>query len=230
MNGLLGTAAEMLSDLTLLAYVLLIAPAMLVGFVFARRKMFQPHHKWTMTLITMVNWILILILMAGSYSRSVAPYAGDGLSDSRVWVPVVHLLLGGTAQLIATYLVIMMWTEKTSLAWVIPNALRVNNIKIPMRLTLTLWLLTVIFGVTVYITWYTGDANASDTPPPAATEEADPGTSTQNDETAEPAVTESPGDATTEPAADNEPVSTEEAGDNTAESEEVDEPVSTEEP
>ena len=40
--GLLGTGASLLADLTLLAYLLLIVPGMLAGFVFARRKHFEP--------------------------------------------------------------------------------------------------------------------------------------------------------------------------------------------
>lgn len=158
--GFLGTNATMLADLTLVAYVLLIAPAMIVGFVFARRKMFVPHHKVMMTTIVIVNWLLILFVMAASF-------AARGPADR----PIPHFIAGGLAQLVGTYLVILMWTEKTRFAGILPEALRVKNIKLVMRTTLVLWLITVVLGVVIYLSTYSPTSAASDAPPPVATEE-----------------------------------------------------------
>ncbi len=158
--GFLGTNATMLADLTLVAYVLLIAPAMLVGFVFARRKMFVPHHKLMMTTIVIINWLLILFAMAASF-------VGRTPADR----PIPHFITGGLAQLVGTYLVILMWTEKTRFAGILPEALRVKNIKLVMRTTLALWLITVVLGVVIYLATYSPASAASDAPPPVATEE-----------------------------------------------------------
>ncbi|MBI5671112.1 MAG: hypothetical protein HZC41_24210 [Chloroflexi bacterium] len=176
--GFLGTGASLMSDLSLLAYVLLIAPAMLVGFVFARRRLLRPHHKGVMTTITLVNWVLILYLMLFSYSRGVVP----GLSrftQPAIFLPTIHLLFGGAAQLLATYLVYRMWREDAQVAaarkrgeqdvsryWFRPA-------KPLMRTTLGLWLLTVILGVATYFAFYvTPPARAGD--PLEATPEATP--------------------------------------------------------
>jgi hypothetical protein len=105
MEGFLGTGAPMRADLTLLAYILILAPAMIAGYVFARRKMFIPHHKYVMTGIVVVNWVLIVAVMVASYANYVAPSLGDNLGDVSIALPTLHLITGGIAQLLGTYLV-----------------------------------------------------------------------------------------------------------------------------
>lgn len=190
-EGFLGTGASLLSDLTLLAYVLLIVPAMLVGFVFARRRMFVPHHKFTMTGIVIFNWVLILWLMVFSYRDGVLPGVPAALGDVRVWLPTLHLVVGGLAQLLATYLVLRMWLER-----VLPPALMVKNIKLYMRVALSGWLIAALLGVSIYVVWYVplGATAPDDIPAPVATEEAAPLTAPVATEEAieEPATTQEP--------------------------------------
>jgi uncharacterized membrane protein YozB (DUF420 family) len=146
---------------------------MLIGFMFARRKMFEPHHKFIMTGIVLFNWVLIIVIMAVSYSDSVAPNVGDDLSDRFYLIPTIHLLFGITAQLLGTYLVIRMWFEDQ-----LPDWFKVKRIKRYMRLTLALWLATALLGALIYFVWYVDDtAEAADTLPggPVATEEATDG-------------------------------------------------------
>src|SRR5829696_8827959 len=113
MDDILGTSASNTSDLVLLAYVFLLLPGMIIGFFFARRKMFVPYHKFTMTGVTLVNWVLIAFVMLVSYSNYIAPYVPDNFSDIRALIATIHLVTGGLAQGLATYLVILMWTERT---------------------------------------------------------------------------------------------------------------------
>lgn len=176
--GFLGTGASLMSDLSLLAYVLLIAPAMLVGLVFARRRMHRPHHKWAMIIITLVNWVLIFYLMLFSYTRGVVP----GLSrfaQPAIFLPTLHLLFGGAAQLLATYTVYRMWREDTQVAAARKRGERnvtrywFKSAKPVMWATLGLWLLTVALGVVTYVVFYiTPSARAGDAP--EATPEATP--------------------------------------------------------
>jgi uncharacterized membrane protein YozB (DUF420 family) len=167
--GFLGTGASLLADLTLLAYILFIVPAMLVGFYFARRKWFDTHHKPTMTTITIVNWLLIGWLMIASYAQGVLPTLGQNLSNPRYILPTLHLVIGGLAQITATYLVIRMWFEKQ-----LPDWFKIENIKRAMRLTLTGWLIAALLGIGIYVTWYVARPPAADTAPITATEEAAP--------------------------------------------------------
>lgn len=189
--GFLGTGASMMSDIVLVAYLFLLLPGMLLGFYFARRKMYEPQHKITMTAVVIVNWVFIFMLMFGSYREGVLPYlTAEFAGDVRVALPTLHAITGGIAQLLATYLAIRMWFEK-----VLPSWIKVKRIKRYMRFTLAMWIITIVLGALIYVTWYVGK---SPTDPNAV----------------QPAVTAEPG-ATVEPLAPGEtaePVSTPEAG------------------
>lgn len=182
-------------QMTLIAYIVVLVPLMLLGFYFARRKMFNPHHKITMTLVVILNWILIGAVMIGSYANGVAPSLPDGLSEGAVLLPTIHAIVGLTAQLMATYLALLMWTENTSLEGLIP--FRIKNIKTPMRVTLTLWLVTVALGFGLYAVWYGGGDSGDDAPPPAVTEAVD---NLGTDEISDPLATED-ADEVDEPSA-----------------------------
>ncbi len=178
--------APLASTLTLLFFVVILVPAILLGFSFARRKKFRPHHKYTMTAITLVIWAFILALMIGSYRAYVLPaeFGGPFATNPANLLPTIHLITGGIAQILATYLVIFMWTERTRFSWVVPPFLRTNNIKPIMRTTLGLWLVTVALGVGIFLTWYapsaatvapleaTAEPFGTPEPPVAQTEEA----------------------------------------------------------
>lgn len=166
--GFLGTGSSLASDLTLLAYLLFLLPGMLVGFYFARRKKFSPHHKLVMTTIVIINWVLIGFLMLVSYREGVIPFlSAEFVADPRVALPIVHGVIGLTAQVLATYLALRMWFEK-----VLPSFVMVRNIKVYMRFTLAMWVITAVLGVAIYAVWYAVPTQAAnDDLPPAATPE-----------------------------------------------------------
>jgi uncharacterized membrane protein YozB (DUF420 family) len=176
--GFLGTGASLMSDLTLLAYILLIAPAMLVGFVFARRRLHRPHHKWAMILITLVNWVLIAYLMLFSYARGVVPGLSQ-FTQPAIFLPTIHLLFGGAAQLLATYTVYRMLREDAQVAAAKKRGETeltkywFKSAKPVMQAILGLWLLTVVLGVTTYFSFYAPPYNRP-SDPPAVTPEATP--------------------------------------------------------
>lgn len=172
--------------LTLLAYIFILAPAMIVGFIFARRKMFEPYHKYTMTAITLVNWVLIGFVMFRTYS-GILQDPGPDLQSRVFIIPTIHLITGGLAQLLATYLVIRMWFEDS-----LPDWFKVKKIKRYMRLTLILWFLTVALGLLIYLTFYGSSgasAEAEDTIPPIATEAVDEAVD-ETEQAAPPSATE----------------------------------------
>ncbi|MEL6404980.1 MAG: hypothetical protein AAFR81_11485 [Chloroflexota bacterium] len=167
---------------TLVMYIVVLVPLMLLGFFFAYRKMFSAH-KMTMTLVLVLNWALIAGVMIGSYQFAVLPDLPGNLSDGFALIPTIHGIVGLVAQLMATYLVLLMWTENTPLENIV--IYRIKNIKTPMRVTLSLWLITVVLGFGVYGVWYGGEADASDAPAPDSTEEV---TLDSTEEATEPAV------------------------------------------
>lgn len=187
--GFLGTEASLLADLTLLAYLLILLPLMALGFIFARRGQFEPQHKLVMTGITLFNWLLIGLVMFSSFTGAVAPRIPDELGQPAIAVPALHALTGLLAQLIATYLVLRMWLER----W-LPGWLKVRRIKLYMRLTLTLWVVTALLGIVLYVTWYGGTTRAeADVAEPVATEESAAIEGPVATEELQPAATEEPG-------------------------------------
>ncbi len=159
-TGFLGTGASLLADFTLVAYLLLIIPLMLIGFVFARRGLHRPHHKYAMTLVTVINWVLIVFLMFAAYRFDVAPNFPQSPDNTRYLLPVVHGFLGIPAQLLATFIVIRMFLEDRNVARAKARGEKdtsrywFRSAKPIMRLTLILWLATATLGVVSYLTRY----------------------------------------------------------------------------
>ncbi|MBL8161319.1 MAG: hypothetical protein JNJ61_04980 [Anaerolineae bacterium] len=219
-QGFLGTGASLFADLTLLAYILLIVPGMIAGFLFARMGKHRPQHKWTMITITVVNWLLIIFLMIVAYRFDVVGNIGSQPANPRYLMPTIHAVFGLPAQLLATYVIYRMLREDTLVArgkkrgeskeqlrkyWFL-------NAKPIMRLTLTLWLITSLLGVFNYLIRYEvlpiGGAGQG---VPVATPEVTPETAPAATPDATPAAEqESPIPAATE-AAEDEPAVTPEA-------------------
>lgn len=179
-QGFLGTGASLLADLTLLAYILLLVPGMIAGLVFARRGMHRPQHKTVMIAITLINWVLIVFLMAAAYRFDVAANIGQQPGNTRYLIPTIHALLGLPAQILATYIVVRMILEDTNAARAKKRGEKnlsrywFRSAKPVMRLTLILWLLTAAFGVVSYVLRYEliqPPVLGAGAPAPAATEE-----------------------------------------------------------
>jgi uncharacterized membrane protein YozB (DUF420 family) len=178
------------SLITLLIYILGLLPLMLLGFYFARRKMFT-QHKLTMTTILIANWLLIFWVMSPTYRAILASDPAPNFSTLPVIVPTIHMALGTLAQLMATYLVILMWTERTPLEKLVP--FRIKNIKTPMRFTLGLWIATVLLGFGIYAINNLGSSPDTGTDNlPASTEEATVESPETTEEAEAPATTEEP--------------------------------------
>jgi uncharacterized membrane protein YozB (DUF420 family) len=208
------------NDRVLVAYVFLLIPLMLIGFGFARRKLFVPHHKLVMTIITIANWFLIGAVMLNTFSRFVAPrIPTPEASQPIIFLPAIHTVTGILAQIVATYLVIRMWLENQ-----LPDWFKVKNIKRYMRFTLAMWLITALLGIATWFAFHQAfrvQARPATTPaattptvgattaPAVGTAPATPG-ATQDATTAVPATPGATQDATTAaPAAT--PGSTQEA-------------------
>jgi uncharacterized membrane protein YozB (DUF420 family) len=202
--GFLGTGASLLADLSLLAYILLIIPSLVAGYVFARRGQHRPQHKWIMTGITVFNWVLILLLMIAAYRFDVVDGIASQPGNIRYLLPTIHGLLGLPAQLLATYVVYRMLREDAQVAAARKrgeaNLSRYwfRQARWTMQVVFWLWLATALLGIGTYLVRYNvvgGGAIGGDMPAPVATEEVD-------DPAATPDLTPEPDDptATPEPA------------------------------
>lgn len=195
-QGFLGTGASLLADLTLLAYILLIVPGILTGFVFARRKLHRPHHQISMIAITVVNWLLIIFLMVVAYRFDVISNIGSAPGNPRYLMPTVHGLLGLVAQLLATYVVIRMVIEDVNVARAKQRGEKnlskywFKGAKPFMWVILILWLVTALLGIASYVIRYElisiGGGNV---PAPVVTQEVEMPAMTEEAPPVEPATT-----------------------------------------
>jgi len=222
-QGFLGTGASLLADLTLMAYILLIVPGMVAGFVFARMGKHRPLHKYTMITITVANWLLIIFLMIAAYRFDVAGNIGSQPGNARYLMPTIHGILGFPAQLLATYVVYRMIREDTQVAAAKKRGEKGQQLskywfktaKVFMRTTIVLWLLTALLGVFNYLIRYDVlPAFGSGSDVPVVTEE--PTMTEEPSATIEPMATEAAEDedepAETEEADDDDPAATPEMG------------------
>lgn len=199
-QGFLGTGASLLADLTLLAYILLIVPGMVGGFVFARRGKHRPQHRNTMITITVVNWLLIIFLMIVAYRFDVAGNIGSQPGNPRYLVPSIHGVLGLIAQLLATYVIYRMLREDSQVAAAKARGAKKEelrrywfvNAKPFMRATIALWLITSLLGIVNYVVRYDLLPNVGGSAAPIATEEPEPATTPEVVATSEVVTTEEP--------------------------------------
>lgn len=219
--GFLGTGASLLADLTLLGYILLLIPGMLVGLYFARAGKHRPQHKTIMISITVINWALILLLMVVAYGFDIAGRIGQQPGNPRYLLPTLHALLGLPAQILATYIVIRMLREDGQVAAARRRGEKDvsrywwKGAKTIMRLTLALWLATALLGIFTYLVRYNVLPTAANNAAPVVTEEpvATPEAAPAGAETPAPAATEDAAPAGAEtPAPEATPEVTAEAG------------------
>lgn len=239
--GFLGTGASLLADLTLVAYILLIVPGMITGFVFARRGKHRPHHKYTMITITLVNWLLIIFLMLTAYSYDVIGNIGAQPTNARYLMPTIHGLIGLAAQVLATYVIYRMLREDSQVAAAKARGEKgealskywFRGAKTFMRLTIILWLVTALLGLFNYLIRYDilpdFGSNRGGVPAvtaePAATSEAP--VTPEPAASVEPSVTENP---SAQPGTTPDVVTTEEASTATSQPAATRAPATTEEP
>jgi uncharacterized membrane protein YozB (DUF420 family) len=223
-QGFLGTGASLLADLTLLAYILLIVPGMIVGYIFARRGQHRPQHRNVMIGITVINWALIVFLMIVAYRFDVAENLSKQPVNPRYIVPTIHGILGLIAQLLATYVIYRMWREDSRVAAAKKRGEKGKQLskywftsaKPFMWVTLILWLVTSVLGIGNYVIRYEvlavggGGAAPVATEEPIATDEPDVASTPDVVVTDEPLVTETVAPAATEEAATPAPVATDE--------------------
>jgi hypothetical protein len=227
--GFLGTGASLLADVTLLAYIFLILPAMVLGFYFARSGKHRPHHRNVMIGITLVNWIFIIWLMVAAFRFDVSANLPEQPVNARYLFPAIHGALGLTAQLLGTYVVYRMIREDMQVSRAKQRGETqlsqywFKNAKPVMRIVLLLWIITAAIGILTYHIRYNVlniSAIGSTAPTPVVTPEVlttaeatAPVETPEVGETAEiepPAATEEATQPAPETTPESSPVETEE--------------------
>ncbi|MBC8162265.1 MAG: cupredoxin domain-containing protein [Roseiflexaceae bacterium] len=155
-KGFLGTNASVLADVTLILSVI-IAIILTIGVVMALLKRYGIH-RWLQTSAVILNALLVVLVMVGSFLRSVLPGVQQRLDQPYYYVATLHGLVGIFAFVYGSY-VALRANE------IMPKALRFSNYKVWMRFAYTLYMLATALGIWVYVVWYTGPAIAAEGQP-----------------------------------------------------------------
>lgn len=145
-NGFLGTGATFEADLNLIVQVVM-GVALIAGALLAKRKRYAAHGICQTTLL-LLNLGMIGLVMWPSFQQQVRPALPEGLHRWYFAAATIHALLGGTAELLGLYIVIVAGTR------VLPQWLRFKDWKRWMRAELMLWSIVVLTGVGTYYAWY----------------------------------------------------------------------------
>jgi uncharacterized membrane protein YozB (DUF420 family) len=143
--GFFGTHASLLSDLTLLAVIAL-------GLLFTRgvllvRRGNPVGHHFSQIIATSVITVLVLWLMVLPFRDFVLRDQGAPRPSTFYIVTIIHAVVGASAILMGIFVVL----ASNNL---IPNALPYERYKPVMRVSYALFMLAILTGIIVYVTWY----------------------------------------------------------------------------
>jgi len=136
MSGILGTSAPVQSDLNLLLQIAIII-LLFTGFRFGRIKTGQgiKRHGRVMTVVVVLNAISIITVMLVSFITFFSTPIGE-LPVVPVASTAVHATLGAIS-------------EGLGIAFVLNK--KPKSVKTWMRVTFTLWVITFLLGVFLYL-------------------------------------------------------------------------------
>jgi uncharacterized membrane protein YozB (DUF420 family) len=144
-KGFLGTAATFEADVNLIVQ-LAMGAALAAGAVLAKRKRYRAHGICQATVL-LLNLGMIGLVMGPAF-RQVNPTLPKVLHRSYYAAPMLHAVLGMTAEFLGLYIVLVAGTN------FLPAWLRFKNYKRWMRTEFALWLVVVISGMGTYYAWY----------------------------------------------------------------------------
>jgi len=137
MSGILGTRAPLASDLNLILQLIILA-ILLVGVRFGKKKTAKSlkTHGTVMTLAVALNAIGILLVMLPSFVIIVS----EVLNPLTIGFTLasIHAFFGVLAEGFGVTLVFK----------------KFGNVQRWMRLTTAFWIIAIILGISVYLTYY----------------------------------------------------------------------------
>ena len=148
--GFLGTAANWAADFTLLMMILF-AVLLTAGVLFAMKKKYGAH-RWVQTSAVILNIIFVLWMMILPYRDFIAPGIPQQLNDTFYWLTTLHAGVGAIAFVLGVFVVLR------ANGFMI-KALQFNNYTLVMRISYSLYMLTVLLGIAVYYVWFVNNPN-----------------------------------------------------------------------
>ena len=146
MKGFLGTHAGFGSDLNLLIQIAM-GVSLIAGAVLARAKRYAAHGACQATVLVL-NLVMISAVMWPSFHLQVMPRLPRHLGKRYYAIATVHGVLGGVAEFLGLYILLVAGTN------ILPQAWRFRQWKLWMRIELALWLIVLLTGIGTYFIWY----------------------------------------------------------------------------
>jgi len=134
------------ADLNLVTQ-LVMGVALIAGAFLARAKRYAAHGI-CQTTVLLLNLAMIAYVMWPSFYSDVLPVLPDHLTDSYHGVASAHGFVAVSAELFGLYLLLVAGTN------ILPDHLRVQRLKLWMRVELGLWWIGIVTGVLTYYVWY----------------------------------------------------------------------------
>lgn len=153
MGHLFGTEAPVVSDAVAVLEVG-IATMLVVGMLLVRRQHVRLH-RYLQSSMVLVNLPAVLAWMVPQYVEYVLPDLGSELWQPYYLLPTIALVLGGAAEALGIYILLVAGTN-----W-LPEAWRFRRYKLWMRTELCLWWSVVVLGLAIYYSWYVAPPTGS---------------------------------------------------------------------
>jgi uncharacterized membrane protein YozB (DUF420 family) len=143
--GFLGTRATFGPDLALVL-ILISSTMFTIGWQLAVHQHYDIH-RWVQTSAAIINSAAVLAIMVGSFWGFTLPHLPEKIRQPVTSVTTVHAIIGTITFLLGVFVVLR--ANK-----LVPKAWRFKNYKLFMRTSYSLYMLTTLIGIAVYLVTY----------------------------------------------------------------------------
>lgn len=150
-SGFLGTNASLLADITLVIQILFFivlctGVAVQLNANRGKHNLFKWHDRLQAPVVVL-NLLFIVFVMIPSFMAAVGGLS-SGPANPVVIVPTIHGLLGLVAEGLGIYCLLAGFK-------ILPR--KIGTLRYWMRATFATWTITILFGIGVYLVYYTGE-------------------------------------------------------------------------
>ncbi len=143
--GFLGTRATFGPDLALVL-ILISSTMFTIGWQLAVHQHYGIH-RWVQTSAAVINASAVLVIMIGSFWGFVLPTLSAKIGQTITQITTIHAIIGAITFLLGIFVVLR--ANK-----LVPHSLRFKNYKLFMRTSYSLYMLSTLLGISVYVVTY----------------------------------------------------------------------------
>lgn len=143
--GFFGTSAVLITDLNLLIQIVSFI-LIVIGIIYKVKRKLKIH-GYLMTLAVILHFITFIVAMGPSFSDGIEFFTSstDLIGVQAMWI---HAITGGIALILGIVLVLVWIVNLSNVAGCVKR-------KRVMDIVTIFWLLSLIFGIVTYLSFYT---------------------------------------------------------------------------